>query len=164
MHKRIIAIIITLLTINIVANAATLEEAVDKVAKRLFVETLVDKNVLRPYFDWGFIDKRYIDAFAGALHSGLLCPKGSLLRPKSEDLSPLIKGLVRFGISSGTFDVVSFFGKTDITENIETLYIINNEVITGYKPDISKRYYAVVNKDYRAYVVWQETEDRKSVV
>jgi hypothetical protein len=115
--------------------ATTLEEAVGKVAEKLFIRTDVDKSVLRLYKDWGFIDEGYIDVFAGALHSGLLCPRGDLLNPKDGDLSPLIDGLIRFSLASPTFEVVGFYGsdKTEFTP--DTIFIIDGKLITQLKAD-----------------------------
>ncbi len=160
MIKRVVLIAVAICLMASAVSAVTLEEAVDSAARRVFVETLVDKNVLYLYGDWHFVDPKYRGTVAGALHAGLLCPDGRLLRPKSRDLSPLINGLIRFGISSPTFNTAGFQGDTDITFTSETLYIIDNEVLTNYTPDPSKYYYALVNKDRRAYIVWLATKER----
>lgn len=155
MLKKIILIIMSVIMIIPITHAATLEEAVDKAAKRLSIETAVDKNVLRLYKDWGYIDEKYKSSIAGALYTGMLCPEDKMINPKSEDLSPLIKGLVRFGLSSNTFNVIGTHGNPDVKTNPETIYIIGNEILTNYKMDDSGYYYAIVNKSLTAYVIWQ---------
>ena len=103
--------------------ATTLERAVSAVAEKLFIETLVDKNILRNYCDWGFIDKDYIEVFAGALHRGLLSPKSKVLNPKGEDLSSLIRGLIRFSAQTASFDLIGFSGAEQKTFTPETVFI-----------------------------------------
>lgn len=161
MLKKLLTVIIVFGLINSAVYAVTLEEAVDRTAKRLFIETEVDKNVLRLYKDWGYVDKKYRDTMAGALHAGMLCPNGRMLNPSSNDLTPLFKGFFRFGMLNQTFDVVGFQGKSDIQTNHETLYIINNEILTEYELDDSVKYYAVVNRNNRAYIVWKSTPSVK---
>lgn len=166
MIKKILAIIIAIIMVNTMAYAITLEEAVDIVAKRLFVETSVDRDVLRLYKDWGYVNRQYIETMAGALHAGVLCPTNNMLKPKSEDLTPLFNGMFRFGMMNQTFDVVGFQGDYDIQTNNETVYIIDNQMFTGnttgYELDKLKYYYAVVNRDNRAYIIWQPTINVKA--
>lgn len=158
MVKRITFIAAVLLTVSGGVCAATLEEAVDKAVERLSVTRAVDMNVLRFYRDWGYIDEKYRASVAGALCAGLLCPDGNTLNPKSDDLTPLIRGLVRFGISSNSFNVVQATGAEGININPETIFISGNNVSTGFEPDKSKLYYAVVNDGMRAYIVWEPTD------
>jgi hypothetical protein len=162
MLKKVLLVLIVLpvVFVNTFAYAATLEQAVYTVSQKLFIETKVDKNILRLYMDWGFIDENYRDAFAGALHSGLICPEGRLLRPKSNNLSPLINGMIRFSILSPTFDIIGFSGAEEITPSPDTVFIIDGEIKENFAPDANRYYYAVVSKAGRTYVIWQATPEK----
>ncbi|MCK9477892.1 MAG: hypothetical protein M0R40_00100 [Firmicutes bacterium] len=157
MHIKRLTLILLVIFIfgNHTSFAATLEEAVSVVSQKLFIETKVDKNILRLYSDWGFIDSKYIDVFAGALHSGLLSPKGKLLKPKGGDFSALLQGLIRFSIISPTFEIEGFYGSEQRQFTPDTVFIVDDEIQSELEPEESAYYYALVNKGGRTYVVWK---------
>ncbi|NLB82428.1 MAG: hypothetical protein GX800_12650 [Clostridiaceae bacterium] len=158
--KTVLAVLILFSLCSVTIFAETLEQAVATVAKKLFIETKVDKNILRYYNDWGFIDKSYIDVFAGALHSGLLAPDGRMLNPKGNDLSPLYRGLVRFSMKTPTFELIGFSGAEQREFTPDTIFITDGEIASEFTPDTSAYYYALVNKGDRTYVVWKATAQK----
>ncbi|OQB13365.1 MAG: hypothetical protein BWY15_01829 [Firmicutes bacterium ADurb.Bin193] len=156
MKKKVLFLIAVLMAASVSASATPLEEAVYKTVVSLSVEMAVDFNVLRLYKDWSFVDKQYRPAMAGALFARLLCPEGDMLNPKSEDLTPLIKGLERFGFKDTAFEVVSVKGGADMNISDDTLFLIDNEIVPDYKPVEGESYYALVNRGGKIFALWKQ--------
>lgn len=154
MVKKIALAVSVFLLICTGALASTVEEAVSGVVSKLLIETAVDQSVLLHYKDWFYVDGKYRGAMAGALTAGVICPEDGLLNPKSHNLSPVIKGLVRFGIESTAFEVTALSNDTEVTFQKDTLYLIDGEIKDSLEDYTDC--YAMVNRDNKAFVVWRD--------
>lgn len=149
-------VVSALLLICTSSFAATVEDAVSRVVSKLLIETAVDQRILLSYKDWFYIDTSRRKAMAGALTAGVICPEDGLLNPKGNDLSPLIRGLVRFGIESTAFEVKDLSNDPTITLLNDTLYLIDGEIKDSL--DDYANCYAMVNRDNKAFVVWRDVK------
>lgn len=154
MTKKFLPALLAAFLVCKVSYAATVEEAIGRVVPKLLIETAVDKRILLHYKDWFYIDGKYKAAMAGALYAGAICPEGGLLNPKGSDLSPVIKGLVRFGIKSSGFEIKDLSKDNSVTFTDDTLYLLDGEFAETL--DNPAGCFAIVNRNNKAFVVWRD--------
>ncbi|MDD3766525.1 MAG: hypothetical protein PHF89_04965 [Eubacteriales bacterium] len=154
MVKKFLPALFAAFLIYTVSYAATVEEVTGRVVSKLLIETAVDWRILLRYKDWFYIDDKYKAAMAGALHAGAICPRDGLLNPKGDDLSSVIKGLVRFGIKSTAFEIKDLSKDHGVTFPKDTLYLIDGEIVD----ELHELHgcFAIVNRDNKAFVVWRD--------
>ncbi len=158
--KKVFAIFIILITISQSVFALSIEQMSDKLVEKLNINRELTTDVIKHYKDWRYIDNFYKISVATAIREGILLPNNKIISPKSEDISPIIKGLTYYGIKNPNYNIVSSvytlqsIGVAEV--NLDTIVIIGNE-IGGMGLLTEGIYYnAIVDKNDKATIVWKQ--------
>lgn len=158
--KKVLAILIILITLSQSVFALSIEQMSDKLVEKLNINKELTTDVIKHYKDWRYIDNFYKISVATAIREGILLSNNKIISPKSEDISPIIKGLTYYGIKNPNYTIVSSvytlqsIGVAEV--NLDTMVIIGNE-IGGMGLLTEGIYYnALVDKNDKAIIVWKQ--------
>lgn len=160
MIKKALAVFIIIITLSQSVFALSIEQMSDKLVEKLNINRELTIDVIKHYKDWRYVDDFYKTSVATALRDGILIPNNKIISPKSEDISPIIKGLTYYGIKNKNYNIVSsVYTMQSIggaTVDIDTMVIVGNECANlGFLTE-GTFYNALVDKNNKAVVVWKQ--------
>ena len=162
MTKKALAVLIIIITLSQSVFALNIEQMSDVLVEKLNINRELTTDVIKQYKDWRYIDDFYRIPVATALREGIIIPNNKIISPQSDDISPILKGLMYYGLKNPNYSIVSSaYAMQSIggaTVDIDTIVIVGNECATfGFLTE-GIFYNAIVDKNNKAIVVWKQKD------
>ena len=149
--KLILALALSMLVFTAVSADSMLDTA-ERIMDRLQVEENDNQDVLRKFKNWYYINDEHKPVLAKAANAGLFAPKNNYADIDSGDLTPLVNGVISYGLKNKGYKIVTgaynTFNVAGAAVNSETVFI-DGAPIEG------KLYSCLVDKKNNAAVLWE---------